>query len=585
MDFQALKSNLKKDFSDRKFIKLAILSDSASQFLTMAIRGYGYEAGYHFEVYEADYDQLENEILDPSSGLYQFNPEYILIFNTTRKKLGKFYHCSEPEKAEFADHEIATLRQYYDAMITQNPACKILYANLPETHETVFGNYANKVTISFEYQLRKFNYELMNLSQELGNLYVNDLCLMQSQCGAHQFFDQRMYVTADMAYGLEALPLIAKNSIDIINAVSGQFKKCLILDLDHTLWGGVIGDDGIENIEIGSLGIGKVYSEFQLWIKQLKERGIILAVCSQNHEQVAKSPFSQHPEMILKLEDISIFVANWDSKAENIKYIQSVLNIGFNSMVFLDDDAYQRNLVRTYLPEITVPELPKDPADYLSYLMTLNLFETANYSKEDKDRSKYYQEEMDRLQLKKAFTTDTDYLNSLEMSAEILNIDAFTLPRIAQLIQRSNQFNVRTIRYSEEQLLELVKDPNTTPMAFSLKDRFGSYGVISVVILKNNQDHLFIDSWLMSCRVLRRGVEDLVLNCIVNAARNIGSNKLVGEFIPSSKNSLVENHYQTMGFKFEGGKWHLGLDEHTPKPYFIQIKEWDQNARRDNASN
>ena len=231
----------------------------------------------------------------------------------------------------------------------------------------------------------------------------------------------------------------------------------MILDLDNTTWGGIIGDDGMENIQIGSLGIGKAFSEFQYWIKKLKNRGIIVAVCSKNTESVAKEPFEKHPDMVLRLSDISVFIANWDNKVDNIRQIQSILNIGFDSMVFLDDNPFERNIVRENIPEICVPELPEDPANYLEYLYGLNLFETVSFSNEDSARTKLYQIEAERAKVQKKFTNEDDFLKNLEMVSVIEPFNKFNTPRMAQLSQRTNQFNLRTIRYSEADIERISK--------------------------------------------------------------------------------------------------------------------------------
>lgn len=581
MEFSQLKNNLKKNYTGLKKIKLALLSDSATQFISIALRGYGYEAGYDFEIYEALYGQIERELLDTTSGFYEFRPEFVILFQTPQKLLEQFYLLNPSEKEHFSTQHIARITAYYQAIITAHPSCKIVYANFPDYSDAVFGNYANKLAFSFEYQLRKLNVDLMQLSQMLPNFYLNDICKLHAHHGSAQFFDIRMYHVADTAYAIPILPVIAKNTMDVIRAILGDFKKCLILDLDNTLWGGVIGDEGVEGIEIGQLGMGKAYSAFQAWIKQLKMRGIILAVCSQNYEEVAKIPFLQHPDMILTLEDIAVFIANWKSKVENIQSIQQVLNINFDAMVFVDDDAYQRNLVRTYLPDICVPELPNDASEYTTFLANLNLFEVANYSEEDQARGEHYQEEMQRLQLKSTFTQESDYLINLEMSATILPFDTFTLPRVTQLIQRSNQFNLRTIRYSEEELQRLLHTDNAIPMAFSLHDKYGNYGVVSVVILKaDTKDQLFIDTWIMSCRVLKRGLEDLVLTCLCNIAKNGGYNRLIGEYIPTNKNQLVSKHYEKMGFKPEASQWHLDIQHYTPQKYYMTLKGWEAYAAR-----
>ncbi|GAI03667.1 unnamed protein product, partial [marine sediment metagenome] len=301
-----------------------------------------------------------------------------------------------------------------------------------------------------------------------------------------------------------------------------------------TIWGGIIGDDGISNIQIGELGIGKAFSELQMWAKQLKERGIILAICSKNLEKIAKEPFVYHPDMILHLDDISIFVVNWGNKVDNIKYIQSVLNIGFDSMVFIDDSSFERNMIRKMLPEITVPELPEDPVDYVSYLRSLNLFETISYSDEDSDRTKKYQYEAKRTKFKTNFSSIDDYLKNLNMIAEVAEFDDYHTPRIAQLTQRSNQFNLRTKRYTEQDISEIRKSNQYITRYFKLEDKFGEYGLIGIVILKKiDSDSVFIDTLIVSCRVLKRGTEEFIFNKIVILAASEGCNKIIGEYLPT----------------------------------------------------
>jgi FkbH-like protein len=345
---------------------------------------------------------------------------------------------------------------------------------------------------------------------------------------------------------------------------------------DNTLWGGVIGDDGLENLQLGhGLGIGKAFTEFQHWIKTLKNRGIIIAICSKNNEETAREPFIKHPEMVLKLDDISVFVANWDNKADNIRHIQSILNIGFDSMVFLDDNPAERAIVRENIPGITVPELPEDPADYLEYLYGLNLFETASYSTEDAERTKQYQVEAERVSLQKTFANKADFLKSLDMVSEVTGFDAFNIPRVAQLSQRSNQFNLRTIRYTEADAARLAADSRYQTFSFTLEDKFGDNGLICVVILeKQDAKTLFIDTWFMSCRVLKRGMENFTLNTIVDYARENGFKRIIGEYIATAKNKMVEGHYPGLGFTAMAGTdrvlYGFDVDRYGQKECFIK---------------
>lgn len=571
-DYASLKKNLKKDFSRLQQLKVAVLGDTATQFLVQSIRGHGYDYGYNLNIWEAEFNQIDLQIFDSNSELYEFDPEIIIIFQSTQKLL-KRYNKLPPEGLEsFADKEIEHISQIYQ-IITEKTNSKIIYYNHAEVNDSVFGNYANKTEQSFLFQLRKLNFQLMNYATEATNLFICDISAIQNQIGKNSFFQSSIFVNSDMTISIDALPYVSKYTVDIISALYGKFKKCLILDLDNTLWGGVIGDDGIENIEIGNLGIGKAFSEFQFWIKKLKKRGIILAVCSKNTETVAKEPFEKHPDMILGLDDFAIFMANWNNKADNIRQIQNILNIGFDSMVFLDDNPAERSIVRENIPAVCVPELPEDPAEYLEYLYALNLFETVSLSQEDNNRTKQYQNEAKRVQTKQNFTNEGDFLKSLEMTSLVEPFNAFNIPRVAQLTQRSNQFNLRTVRYTESDIINLIDSDNYFTFTFSLTDKFGDNGLIAVIVLKSeDKEILFIENWLMSCRVLKRQMEHFCLNILVSFAINNGFKQLKGEYIPTAKNEIVQKHYAKLGFIQKDEYWILPTENFTDRENYIKTK-------------
>ena len=329
LSFSVLKKNLKKDITNLKTIKLALLADSASQFIHQAIKGYGVELKLNIDIYEADYNQIDRQVYDPSSELYEFKPDFIVIIRSAEHLLNDFY--KQASRVNFFDKILIETEQIYDH-IAAKCGSKIITNTFIEINDSVFGNYATDK--SFVYQLRKINIGLMDMAQKHKALSLVDAASLSATKGYEATFDPKMYVNADMVFSIDFLPLLAQNIVQIISSLLGNFKKCLILDLDNTLWGGIIGDDGVEGIQIGHLGIGKAFTQLQLWCKELKNRGIILAVCSKNTEAIAMEPFTDHPEMELRKEDIAIFVANWENKVDNIKYIQSVLNIGFDSMVF-----------------------------------------------------------------------------------------------------------------------------------------------------------------------------------------------------------------------------------------------------------
>ena len=571
--FKELKYNLKKDVSSFPIIKVALLGDTATQFLATAIKGIGIERGYNIDLFESEYNQIEQQIFDKTSEFHSFSAQYTIIFQSTHRLNEKYSLLSVEECNNIANERLDFVKKL--CSITKST---VIYFNYPEIEDTVFGSYANKLSFSFSYQVRKLNYELMDLAQAIPNLFICDLAGIQSKFGRDFFFNPAVYTSTEMILSLEAVPYVASRVMDIISALQGKVKKCLILDLDNTLWGGIIGDDGLEGIQLGhGLGIGKVFTEFQMWIKKLRNRGIIICICSKNDEEKAKEPFQKHPDMILHLDDISVFMANWESKVDNLKMIQKILNIGFDSMVFLDDNPFERNIVRENIKDIIIPDLPEDPAYYLEYLYSLNLFEAASYSDTDKDRTKQYQVQAKRVVFSKSFLNEEDFLRSLNMISKVEDFNKFNIPRVAQLSQRSNQFNLRTVRYTEADIASMSENPDYFCLAFSLEDKFGDNGLIAVVIMKKlERDILFIDTWFMSCRVLKRGMENFILNTIVSEAKKRGFIKIIGEYLPTRKNGMVKEHYSNLGFdKIENSdteKYELNLNTYESKVCYIVEK-------------
>lgn len=542
-------------------LRVAILGNYALQFLKKAIAKQAKQNGLDIEIYLADFDQVDLEILDESSELYAFNPDYVLIHESAIALKQKFYEYSDSDRPQFAQNHVQRLNMLFNTIGQRLSKAVILYPNLELVYDNVFGNYYAKVSTSWDYQLNKLNWLITETVENCSNVLMLDINNLLKEKITK---DWTLYVNADLHFNLEATTEIASEIIRMIKVAQGKFMKCIILDLDNTTWGGIIGDDGLDKIEIGSLGIGKAFSKLQTWVKELKNRGIIVAVCSKNEEAIAKEPFEKHPEMVLKLSDIAVFVANWENKADNIRFIQQVLNIGFDSMVFVDDNPMERNLVKTELPEITVPEMPEDPANYLSYLIGLNLFETVSFSSTDKERTNQYKEEAERQLLAQKITNIDEYLASLNMKGTIEPFKEIDFARIAQLTQRSNQFNLRTIRYSEHEIAQLASSKSHKTYAIKLTDKFGDYGLISVVILaKQGDNSWFVDTWLMSCRVLKRGVEQFIMNHVVSELNN--SNTIKGEYLETSKNALVKNLLPDLSFKHTtGNEFELKTTNFTP---------------------
>ena len=573
--FKELKKGAKLQYGGEEY-RLAVLGNCATQFLSTAIMGCAKLHGINLNVLDADYNQIDAQLLDSRSETYEFLPDYILLYVSSDKLYEEFLDLDSSVRNEFSQAIADKMEQYWE-LISRYSKAKILQMNFTEINDKAFGNYSAKVDSSFPYQIRKLNHLIQEKMSERRNVYPVDLLSVQVMLGTKHFYDPVLYYHAKMPITLEALPYVAQATVDVVKAMQGKLKKCMVLDLDNTLWGGVIGDDGLGGIEIGELGRGHAFTDFQRWLRQMKDRGILLAVCSKNNEDTAKEPFDKHEEMILKLSDISIFVANWDDKASNIRKIQQSLNIGMDSMVFIDDNPFERNLVKTMIPEIEVPQMPEDPAEYLSFLQGCNLFETASFSSEDRERTGQYQAEFQRKALEQSFDSVDDYLKGLDMVGEARSFEPVRFARIAQLTQRSNQFNLRTVRYTEDEIQKIAEDDRFLTLYYTLKDKFGDHGLVSVVIMeKMSEGVLFIDTWLMSCRVLKRGMEEFIINKLVEVCEKNGYSLIQAEYIPTPKNSMVKDIYQTMGFtEVSKDKYELKVSDYKKRSTFI--KQEDEN--------
>lgn len=552
-------------------MKVVILGNYATQFFAKSFKRVCKQYGVSVELYAAEYNTIEYEILDENSELYQFKPDYIVWHESTLGVRDSFYKTESLLRAGFADSYNSRIVSLVAELHKRLPSAKIIFPNHSLIfNDNLFGNYFAKVESSWRFQIDKINYQLNILSLTNNSFYVIDSLPVDVY---EPVTDYTLVANADLHYTLTYLDWLSEKLVKVLQTFSGKFIKCVVLDLDNTLWGGVIGDDGLEGIQLGSHGVGKAFVKFQKWLKELKDRGIILAVCSKNEEQIAKSPFLEHPDMILKLEDIAVFVANWQSKADNILYIQKVLNIGFDSMVFLDDNPAEREIVRNHIAEILVPELPQAPSYYLPFLIGENIFETTSFSANDSERTKQYQEEAKRMELSSSITNMDDFLSSLGMTAIICQFRQPDIERIAQLTQRSNQFNLRTVRYTNAEITGMANNDSFLTVAVELADKFGKYGLISVVIVRISGSEAYIDTWIMSCRVLKRTVEHMVMNYLVSKLKEQGVENLFGEFLPTAKNKLVETLLRDLGMtEFETNRFSLRTESFEKLKTYIKYE-------------
>lgn len=569
MKFIELKKLAKQDASSLPEVRYVLLGDCATQHLAQALRGQAIACGLHLDLLDTDYDQIRAQITDPGSELYAHKAEGVILAMCTERLYSAYHDTPLPEREHFAETKLDEIVSFWERLLEVS-GMRILQFNFPELDDGIYGNLSAQVKSSFLYQQRVLNLKLADAAAAHQAVFIIDIASLQARYGRSLLHDERLYASAKMSFMPDALPLIAQKTVSMIRALKGYIKKCVVLDLDNTLWGGVIGDDGLDGIQIGELGSGHAFCEFQHWLKELKDRGVILCVCSKNDEDKAKEPFEKHPEMVLHLDDIAVFVANWEDKASNIAHIRDLLDLGLDSFVFIDDNPFERELVRSMLPEVTVPELPEDPALYVSYLSGLDLFDTASFSAADSVRTQQYRAEAGRRNTQASYADYDDYLKALEMKAECGPFTPFHYPRIAQLSQRSNQFNLRTVRYTEDDIRRIAESDDDLTLYFCLRDKFGDHGLISAVIMKRDGDDMFIDTWIMSCRVLKRGMEEFIINSVIDAAKKAGAKTVTGEYLPTPKNSMVKDIYLKMGFvKTQEGRFIADCASFTPLNTYI----------------
>ncbi len=563
-----------------KPVRLAVLGSSTMTHLLPSIRVAGIRRNIWIDTYENDYGQYWGELSDPDSALYAFRPTAVLLALDAHDLTAGVTAAMDAEAAETALTEVterirATWRQARESL-----RCPILHQAALPVHLPVLGNNEHRLAGSRAAFLTRLNTRLRSMAEDEGVdiLAIDDRA---ARDGLRAWHDPGLWHRAKQEVSHSAAPMFGDLVGRWVAAKQGRSFKCLILDLDNTVWGGVIGDEGMEGIELGQGSpLGEAYVAFQDYARELSRRGVILAVCSKNDEANALEPFEKHPEMILRRGDIASFVANWSDKAGNIRAIAEELNIGLDSLVFIDDNPFERNLVRQELPMVAVPEVSDDPTAFPIAIADAGYFEGLSVTDEDRERTSQYQGNKARDALKASATDLPAYLRGLEMQLVTRPFDRVGLQRIVQLINKSNQFNLTTRRYTDEDVIAVMADPDAFGLQLRLLDRFGDNGVIAIVIGRSqpNKD-LLIDTWLMSCRVLGRQVEPTTLNLIAREAGKFGARRLVGEYIPTRKNAMVKDHYAKLGFAVletdpsGASRAVLDLATYTPADTFIHVTE------------
>jgi FkbH-like protein len=557
-------------------VKIAVLGGFTTKQITAFLNLHLFAIGIEAEIYESDYGVFRQEILDPASAMYNFAPQVVWLA-IGRRDLGR--RPSFADSDESVQNVVQAEKAEWSGLwetLHDKAGCQIIQNNfvLPAWH--TFGNYEMRVAGGLSCYLAELNRTLLKSAPAF--VTIHDADHLAASAGRWNWDDARFIHHAKMPCAPECIPDYAHNIASLIAVQQGLAKKCVVLDLDNTLWGGVVGDDGLGGVRLGQGSAeGEAFLAFQEYLKALRGRGILLAVCSKNNEATARQVFEQHPEMVLRLDDISCFVANWNDKPGNIRTIASELNIGLNSLVFVDDNPAERAIVRQMIPEVAVPEMPEDITAYVQAIDQHRYFQTISIATEDFHRTEFYRADAMRRAAQTSVADMDSFLKSLKMVAQIQTVNAMSLERTVQLVQRSNQFNLTTRRYSAADVLRFTNDPSWLTATVSLADRFGDNGLISVVFAQSLEQALYIDTWLMSCRVLKRGVEHCLLNHLCTMAKDRGLLRIRGEYLPTPKNDLVREHYSGLGFAKVSGDvsgrtvWELDLNCWQPVEHFIAV--------------
>lgn len=545
------KKSLKRELlaSGTNFVdkKIAVLGGSTTHDIVLMLELFLLNQGIRCEFYECEYAQYFEDIMFDNQELIDFKPD-VIYFHTTNRNIRNYPQITDTKEdvkslldAQFSHFE----KLWKKASDTYN--CPIIQNNFEAPYYRLLGN---KDATDIHGKLRfinELNIRFAEYAETHNDFYIEDINYLSSCYGLDKWSDPLFWHMYKYALCMDAIPDLAYSVSNIIKSVFGKNKKSLVLDLDNTLWGGIVGDDGVDGIEIGQeTPVSQVYSEFQSYIKAHKDLGVILNICSKNEHENAIAGLN-HPEGILKPDDFICIKANWDPKSINLVNTAKELNLLPESFVFVDDNPAEREIIKTQVPGVAVPEIGS-VEEYVRVIDHAGYFEVTKLSSDDAKRNQMYKENAKRAELEASFTDYGEYLDSLEMKAEIKNFESVYMDRIAQLSNKSNQFNLTTRRYTRAEIEEIAQSSEYIEIYGKLSDKFGDNGVVSVVIGHKNGDVLDMDLWIMSCRVLKRDMEYAMMDELVKQAKTAGIKEIHGHYYPTAKNAMVKDFYGQMGF-------------------------------------
>ena len=566
-----------------KDLRVAVLGGSTTQELVDLLELLLLSNGFRPSFYQSEFGRFYEDAVQDPQALMEFRPDLVYIHTSCLNlRHSPPIGCTEAKFNESIESELTTFLEIWNSL-ERNVGCQVIQSNFETPPYAILGNMDTVACGGLSRFLMHLNLAFSLEAAKRTRLILQDVHGISARLGIRNWFDWNRYWNYKLLLTPEANLELARSLASIVRAMYGKSRKVLVLDLDNTLWGGVIGDDGIERIQIGrETPVAEAYTAFQEYCLSLRNRGVLLAVCSKNTEAIAKSGF-EHPSSVLKLEDISCFKANWNPKHENIHEIAKELNLGVDSFVFVDDNPAERAIVQAQAPQVAVPDVGSEVSNFAELLERGRYFEPVALSKEDLDRAALYSDNSRRTALQQKFANYGEYLDSLEMVAEIDHFKPVYLERIAQLTNKTNQFNLTTRRYTLAEMEAISADRRYLALYGKLSDSFGDNGLISIVLGRRELDTLHMDLWLMSCRVLKRDMEVAMLDAVVERSVGAGIKRIVGYYLPTPKNGMVANFYSKLGFEAhltdnpelpEGATvWRLDLADYQPRNQHIRVTE------------
>jgi len=569
---------LSKNLDDLKFdkkLKVAILPSFTLNGLDETFHVKCSEIGIRYQSYVADYNQYNQEILNPESDFYNFSPDITFLILDIRSLLGDYfyfpYSISSAERKSLVKEKINELGNLI-LQFKNNSSSKLVITNFNIPSYSPNGIIETKSEFGFHEMIHEINESLRNIVKNQNSIYVYDFNQFVSKYGEKNIFDYRQFHLGSIQIAFNYIPYFAYELMSYVKTMLGVSRKCIVLDLDNTLWGGIVGEDGFDGIELDQTSNGKAFVEFQKQLLSLWQQGIILAINSKNNFDDAMKVIREHPDMILREKHFASIQINWDDKAQNIKQIAEEINIGLNSIVFFDDDKFNQERIKQEFPEVLTVDMPNDPSQYSSILTNLNDFNVLQRTEEDTKRGEMYAQQRQRKQFENTVSNLDQFLKQLDIKVKIKKSNEFLIPRISQLTLKTNQFNLTTRRYQEEEIRKFSKDENFTVGCVQVLDKFGDNGVTGAYVVKKNGTSWILDTFLLSCRIIGRGVEDAMLSHILKDAKNNGIKEFKAEFIPTSKNKPAENFLSEFGFEKQDKFWVYNLNNNIKSPNHLMVE-------------